>query len=304
MSHEPGDVDAPTDTTSDGSSIDPCTNASLGDGVYCGSSLSAGDPNTLYTCASMASTSSEVCQYGCFMAPAGTADSCNPMPGSIMIQRGIDRAGAFSPSEAQSYMNSHHASWCGVYIGGACNGGSGWTRSSVKAIYNATNWSFMPIYVGQQSPAICGASTLTHSRGGQDGNDAVASMAQFHWGPNKQIPVVLDLESGTWSYNPTAASNYVRGWVEAVHAAGYLAYVYSSPDALNGMTGLGLDGAWVARWFYTDFANVHPDDSRTGLGSNYTNHQRAWQYSGCQTCPVDWDVSDLMLAPAPDGSNI
>jgi hypothetical protein len=300
--HEQGKVDAAM-SNPDGPHIDPCTKASLGDGVYCGSSLMAGDPNTLYTCAHMATTTSEVCQYGCFMAPNGVADSCNSKPGSIMVRSGIDRASVLSPAEATSYKNSHNATWAGVYMGGACNAGTGWNRTSVKAIYDATNWSFMPIYVGQQAPTICGAATLTYARGQTDGNDAVSLMAQFHWGPNKQIPVALDIESGTYSYSPSNATNYVRGWVDAVHAAGYLAYVYSSPPALNAMSGLPLDGAWVANWYYTDFANVHPDDSRTGLGNNYANHKRAWQYSGCQTCAVDWDVSDLQLAPAPDGTN-
>jgi hypothetical protein len=308
--HEQGNVDAPTQAPQDAPvapdapAIDPCTKATLGDGVYCGSSLSAGDPNTLYTCANMATTMSQVCQYGCFMAPNGVPDSCNPKPGSISIQRGIDRAGVLSPGEATSYKNAHNATWSGVYMGGPCNGGSGWTRAAVTAIYNATQWSFMPIYVGQQSPAICGASTLTYASGHSDGTAAAGLMGQFNWGPNKKIPVALDLEAGTYSFSPSGATSYVHGWVDAVHSAGYLAYVYSSPAALDAMTGLPIDGVWVANWYYTDFANVLPSDSRTGLGSNYPNHQRAWQYSGCQTCAVDWDVSDLLLAPAPGGSNI
>ena len=68
--------------------------------------------------------------------------------------------------------------WTGVYIGGPCSAGSGWTKTLLTQIHTAEGWTFMPIYVGQQSSAICGASNLSASQGTTDGNAAVARMAE------------------------------------------------------------------------------------------------------------------------------
>jgi hypothetical protein len=58
--------------------MDPCANAGSGDGAYCGASLGAGDPDTLYQCQNGATASSMACQFGCKVQPPGVADSCNP----------------------------------------------------------------------------------------------------------------------------------------------------------------------------------------------------------------------------------
>src|ERR1700690_3796167 len=149
----------------------------------------------------------------------------------LTIQRGVDRASVFSPGEAVT-LRGDGVSWTGVYIGGAGDGGSGWTRATVSAIAAATGWSFMPTYVGQQSSAICGAYDLSYPRGQADGADAAATMASFGWAAGANIPVALDVEAGTYGSNPGAAAAYTHGWLDAVPAAGYIAYVYSSPSAI------------------------------------------------------------------------
>ena len=227
----------------------------------------------------------------------------------IMVLRGVDRAGAFAMSEASALQSSYGVQWTGVYIGGACSAGSGWTKSLLTSLATSFGWTFMPIYVGQQSSSICGASTLTSTQGTSDGNDAASVMQTFGWQPNQQIPVCLDFEAGSYTGDPTSATAYVQAWRDAVRTAGYLAYVYSSPTALNGMfsAGVTFDGVWPASWLYTGFANVAPDDL-TQLGSNYTNMDRAWQYAGSFAVSgagsVDGDTSDLLLAPAPGGTNL
>lgn len=60
---------------------DPCAGASSGNGLYCGGSLAAGDPNVLYDCQNMATASSTTCVAGCQMMPAGVADACAPVGG-------------------------------------------------------------------------------------------------------------------------------------------------------------------------------------------------------------------------------
>jgi hypothetical protein len=61
-----------------GSSDDPCANA--GDGQHCGSTLQAGEANTLYACSSSATQSSESCPNGCSADPSGQGDSCESDP--------------------------------------------------------------------------------------------------------------------------------------------------------------------------------------------------------------------------------
>jgi hypothetical protein len=55
---------------------DPCRNATLGDGLYCGGPL-GGAADTLYSCAGGATASSQPCAMGCHVAPPGVADYCN-----------------------------------------------------------------------------------------------------------------------------------------------------------------------------------------------------------------------------------
>jgi len=228
---------------------------------------------------------------------------------TVPVLRGVDRAGVFSTGEARLLKRDHGVRWTGVYIGGACNGGSGWTHKRVNAIYNATKWRFMPIWVGQQSPAICGAHTLTRARGHADGVEAAARMTHMGWGAHKDIPVALDLEANTYEHSPSGATAYVRAWIAAVHNAGYRAYVYSSPSGIIHFHDhhVKADGAWVAAWpFRSGFHNVTPGDL-TDIGRRYVHHNRAWQYAGDFSVSgagrVDADTSHLLLAPHPGGTN-
>jgi hypothetical protein len=228
---------------------------------------------------------------------------------TIKVLRGVDRAGVFSTHEARVLKVHHGVRWSGVYIGGACNGGFGWSKSKVQAIANATGWRFMPIWVGQQSPAICGAHQLTYARGRADGVATAARMRAFGWGPHKSIPVALDVEAGAYFYSPNGSTAYVRGWVNAVHAAGYRAYVYGSPFGLVHFHDqkVRIDGAWAASYFYNGFVAVAPNHLNQ-MGGRYKHHNRAWQYAGNFSVSgagrVDGNSSDFLLAPAPGGTNI
>ncbi len=55
---------------------DPCASAFGGDGPYCGSSLTGGDPSKLYQCAGGKTASSSTCSTGCQINPPGTPDGC------------------------------------------------------------------------------------------------------------------------------------------------------------------------------------------------------------------------------------
>ena len=236
---------------------------------------------------------------------SSTSDDATVRP---RIERGVDRASVFSTHEARILERDHGVKWTGVYLGGACNGGSGWTKSAVERIHNATGWRFMPIWVGQQSPSICGAHDLSYSRGHIDGKEAAHRMHEMGWGANKDIPVALDVEAGTYFYSASRSTSYVRGWVRAVRAAGYRPYVYGSPFGLNHFhdAGVRIDGAWAASYFYSGFRSVVPGDL-SQMGSRYRHHNRAWQYAGdffvSGVGSVDADTSSFLLAPHPGGTN-
>jgi hypothetical protein len=241
-------------------------------------------------------------------APGSAAGLDAPAPPKIVVLRGVDRAGAFSQSEANTLANSDGVKWTGVYIGGPCNAGDGWTKSVVSGLATNQGWTFMPIYVGQQTSSICGADTLTATQGTTDGKAAVADMATFGWAPNQNIPVCLDLEAGTYSASASESLAYAKAWRDAVRAGGYLAYIYSNPDGINGLDGAGatFDGAWPASWFYSSFENVSPSDLTQLTTGTYNSTNRAWQYASFTSSVggIDADTSDLLLAPAPGGTNL
>src|SRR5262245_44774051 len=98
---------------------------------------------------------------GLVVALAGCSAQSGPQitavdtPIATQILRGTDRASVFSPSEAAFLKDSFGVAWTGVYIGGPCSAASGWNRQSVEAIFAATQWQFLPIYVGQQLGIGC-----------------------------------------------------------------------------------------------------------------------------------------------------
>ncbi|MHB8421060.1 MAG: glycoside hydrolase domain-containing protein [Myxococcales bacterium] len=215
--------------------------------------------------------------------------------------RGLDRASALSVAEARDYKSRYGVTWTGAYIGGACNGGSGWDEGTLVAISDATGWQIMPIYVGQNGPGLGCPCNLSYGQGTADGDDAVNVMKSYHWAPHANIPVVLDVEAETYGNNPSGASSYVRGWLDAVHRGGYLAYVYSNPDGLSAFhsQGLPIDGAWVANYMYNCFDGSLSPYSDPYF-SDYKN--RAWQYTDCGGS-IDFDTANILLAPAPGKTN-
>ncbi|HUB05559.1 MAG TPA: glycoside hydrolase domain-containing protein [Myxococcales bacterium] len=237
---------------------------------------------------------------GAGVPPFLTADELQVGPAAA----GLDRASVLSVAEAKAYKSEDGIQWSGAYIGGACNAGSGWDESALIALSQATGWQFMPIYVGQNGPGLGCPCNLTSGQGTADGADAVSIMKSYHWAPNAKIPVVLDVEAETYGNDPSGASAYVRAWLDAVHAGGYLGYVYSNPDGLDAFKseGLPVDGAWVANY---------PDPSRcfeAGLSPfsdpDYSGYRDlAWQYTDCSGS-MDYDTADLLLAPAPGKTNL
>jgi hypothetical protein len=231
-----------------------------------------------------------------------------PAAPPITVLRGVDRASAFSTAEASTLSTSDAVKWTGVYIGGPCSAGSGWTKALLTTLASDYKWTFMPIYVGRQTSSICSADVLTAAQGTTDGQAAVALMATYGWDANKKIPICLDLEAGTYSASASGSQAYAGAWLAAVRAGGYLGYIYSNPDGINGLYsgGVKFDGAWPASWFYTSFENVAPSDLTQLTTGTYDSTNRAWQYASFTSSVggIDADTSDLLLAPAPGGTNL
>lgn len=246
---------------------------------------------------------------GCAADLGDTSSEADDATVAVHVMRGTDRASAFSVTEARRLHDHFGVRWTGVYIGGACNGGSGWTKRVVTSIAKATGWKFMPIWVGQQTSSICGAHELTYARGKADGELTAKRMRAFGWLPNRAIPVALDVEGGTYYAHPTASTRYVRGWVNAVHHAGYRAYVYGSPFGLSYYHDqkVRIDAAWAASYFYNGFRDVNPA-ALDQMGNRFRHRNRAWQYAGdfyaSGAGDVDADTSNMLLAPAPGGTNV
>src|SRR5450432_3969996 len=144
--------------------------------------------------------------------------SVDAPPRMIQVLQGVDRASAFSATEAHALKTNQNVQWTGAYIGGACSAGSGWTKTLLTTLAANESWTFMPTWVGQQSPSICGAHNLTAAQGQTDGVAAAAMMSNFGWAPNLDIPVALDLEAGSYTYSASGSIAYATAWRDAVRS--------------------------------------------------------------------------------------
>jgi len=91
---------------------DPCASASSGNGLYCGGSLSGGDPSALYNCQNGTTASKQNCPAGCQVNPPGVADAC--------------KTTTANPCASASSGN-------GLYCGGSLTGGD------PNVLYNCQN---------------------------------------------------------------------------------------------------------------------------------------------------------------------
>jgi hypothetical protein len=224
----------------------------------------------------------------------------------MAIETGIDTAGAPTAAQAAAALEAVDGSFWGVYIGGPCNGGSGYTTARLKEYAADDIEKFLPIYVGQQDPDTCRHATLTAGQGFQDGQEAVALLREFGWAPG--APCVLDVESGAGDFDPAGAVAYADGWCVALRQAGYRPGVYGVPRylALLQTETNRPDFIWVADFLAAGVVNhsLDPDHipSQSVLPDTAWAGRRGWQYVGNGTVgPLQVDISavNFTLAPAP-----
>jgi hypothetical protein len=167
----------------------------------------------------------------------------------------------------------------------------------------------VPLWIGRQAPCstIPGVAVIDPAHAAAEGRaEALSAIALAkHFGYGKDSPIYFDMEG----YKSTSACsssvlNFLSGWTQELHAAGYASGVYSSAasgikdlaDAYNSKY-LRPDDIWTADW------NGQPVlTDRYVPNSCWANHQRLQQYAGPhdekwggQTLDIDSDAADGLV---------
>ncbi len=191
------------------STTDPCTNATLGDGLYCGRSLMAGSVDTLYDCRARRTVSAMACAHGCLVRPPGMPDACNPPPSGTpgyrlpfacmsaqTVSQGNNTAFSHNGTQAWAYDFSMprgtpvHAMEAGtvthvngsVVPGGACwNGGGSECANTVNYVSIQHADGTRTLYLHLDAPEVArGAAVTRGQRIGRSGNTGWSTGAHLH----------------------------------------------------------------------------------------------------------------------------
>jgi glycoside hydrolase-like protein len=211
----------------------------------------------------------------------------------------------------------------GTYLGGvnwACGYGN-FTQSWVSQVA-AEGWRFIPIWVGPQAPCstISGAVLINPAHAAAEGQSEAASAASTAagFGYGTGTPVYFDMEG----YDNAKASckqavvNFLAGWTQGLHAAGYVSGVYSGAASgvadLASQYGTGYpspDDIWIADWtgdpVLTDpYVPASDWASHQRLHQYYGGHAETWAGAGVNIDAdvIDGAVAGLSTAPKPPAS--
>nr|WP_236646807.1 glycoside hydrolase domain-containing protein [Micromonospora acroterricola] len=244
-----------------------------------------------------------------------TLSAAGPQPGTF-TGRGFDTCTAPSQAAMDAWRASSPYGAIGIYISGA-------SRSCAQPNLTATwvanqtsnGWRLIPIELGYQAP--CGTRTpkmsadptTARSQGVSAANSA-ANAAQA-LGIGSASTIYNDIEQYPSNTSCRAAVlSFLSGWVEQLHARGYLAGMYSSGssgikdvcDAYGNPAYTRLDQIWIAWWngvADTDAGSYCAD-------AYYANHQRLHQYAGDVTetwggvtMNIDRNYLDVAVAQTP-----
>jgi hypothetical protein len=234
------------------------------------------------------------------------------LTGMIGSGLGFDTCTVPSASTMTAWLASPYR-LVATYLGGvnwACSYGN-FTASWVSRVA-AEGWRFMPLWVGRQAPCSdgFGLASIDPSRAAAQGraeaSSAVAAARAFRFG--RSTPIYFDMEGYNTANHACSITvlNFLSGWTQGLHAAGYVSGVYSS--AASGIRDLASrygnpsvarpDEIWIARW------NGQPVLTEPNVPNSYwANHQRLHQYSGSHTekwgggtVEIDTDAADGLVA--------
>ena len=281
-----------------------------------GASTSAGAP------ASVGASTSAKARVTAGDRPAGAASKAAgsaELTGETGSGLGFDACTAPSVATMTDWLSSPYRV-AGTYLGGdnwACSYGN--FNSSWVSQVAAQGWKFIPIWVGPQAPCstIPGAKLINPARATAQGKaqaaSAVTTAASFGYGAG--TPIYFDME-GYDSSNTTCKQgvlDFLAGWTQGLHAAGYTSGVYSS--AGSGIADLASqygnpsytspDDIWIADWtgdpILTDPYVPNADwPGHLRLHQYYGGHLETWGGAGVD---IDSDaikgaVAGLSSAPA------
>lgn len=188
---------------------------------------------------------------------------------------GFDTAVAPPPAKAKEVLQALQGGFCGVYIGGPENGGSGWSSSLLQAYATAEIAWTLPIYVGRQTGGAF-SDILSGVTGTADGADAINRMKDFRYSPGAYV--ALDIESLTGDAGGQSAVDYALAWCRTVRTGGYGPMVYGTNRFLLSLLNHpdAPSAVWVANWIGArgDINHIpgFPDSAWSG--------RRVWQFAG------------------------
>jgi LysM repeat protein len=168
----------------------------------------------------------------------------------------------------------------------------------------------LPIYVGAQSK-------LARARGASDAKDAIR-LTRLLGDRNKML--CADIERATADANLPAAVEYVSGWTETLHTAGFRSMAYCSVNLAEELDKHGRpkpDAVWVPRYRAHRPEPKRDPHNIPGIAAQAFSlpGQRAWQYGAefkddphdekpvrCDIEGINVDVSAIdaeVFGPAP-----
>ena len=215
--------------------------------------------------------------------------AAGPQPGNY-IGKGFDTCTAPSQAAMNAWKASSPYGAVGIYISGASRS---CTQPNLTATWvanqTANGWRLIPIELGYQAP--CGTRTpkmssnpsTARSQGTTAANSA-ATAAQ-NLGIGAASTIYNDIEQYPSNASCKAAVlSFLSGWVQQLHARGYLAGMYSSGSSgikdvcaeYDNPSYTRLDQIWIAWW-----NGVADTDGGTYCSDAFwANHQRLHQYAG------------------------
>ena len=222
------------------------------------------------------------------LSSSATSAPANSLTSMIGSGLGLDTCSVPSIATMTSWLASPYRV-IGTYLGGV-NWACGYGNFSASWVQRAADegWRFAPLWVGRQAPCwtIPTVAVIDPAHAAAEGRaeavSAAAAASGFGYGPSS--PIYFDMEG----YKPSrgcssAVLDFISGWTQGLHAAGYASGVYSS--AASGIKDLAAaynsgnhsrpDDIWIADWNGTPVL-TDPDVP----SSHWANHQRLHQYSG------------------------
>jgi hypothetical protein len=215
--------------------------------------------------------------------------AAGPQPGDFQ-GLGFDACTAPSQESMDAWLGSSPYQAVGVYISGDSRGCDqpNLTASWVDT-QTANGWHLIPIDVGAQAPCSSYAQRISTdpATAREQGVNAAAEAVAAAQGLG--IPEGSAIYSDIEAYAPggsctTGVLNYLSGWTEGLHAAGYLSGVYSS--AASGISDVAAaydDPAYtrVDHIFFGWWNGAADADTGDYVPAEYwADHQRIHQYEG------------------------